>query len=74
MSDMTVEEQQSVIKNKKIFDNAVVTSNIIELVAGTLSRVNGKDVAYTSGKDNLSRKVLNNLVSVRLKNKLLEVK
>lgn len=74
MSDLTIEEQQSLLKNKKIFDNAAVTSNIVELVSSVISRANGKDIAYTSGNDNLSRKVLNNLVTSRLKSKLLEDK
>lgn len=71
MPNLTLEEQQSKVKNAKIFENTVVVANIAELVASVISRVNGKDIAYSNGKDNLSRSVLNNLVASRLKNKLV---
>lgn len=71
MPNLTLEEQQSKVKNTKTFENTVVVANIVELVASVISRVNGKDIAYSNGKDNLSRSVLNNLVASRLKNKLV---
>lgn len=71
MPNLTLEEQQSKVKNTKIFENTVVVANIVELVSSVISRVNGKDIAYSNGKDNLSRGVLNNLVASRLKNKLV---
>lgn len=71
MSNLTIEEEQSAARTGKVFDNTVVVSNIVELVSSVISRVDGKDVAYSGGNDNLSRGVLNNLVASRIKQKLL---
>jgi len=71
MSDMTIEEQQQAVKGGKIRDNAVVVSNIVELATSVVSRVAGKDVADSIGKQSLSRAVLSNLVANRIKEKIL---
>lgn len=71
MSDLTIEETQSLIKTGKLFENTVVVSNIVELVSSVIARVDGKDIAYSSGEDNLSRSVLSNLVASRIKKNLL---
>ncbi len=71
MSDMTIEEQQQAVKGGKIRDNAIVVSNIVELATSVVSRVAGKDVADSIGKQSLSRAVLSNLVANRIKEKIL---
>ena len=70
MSDLTLEEEQDRIRLRKIADNTLVLSNIIELTTSTIARVNGKDAEYT--KENLTRSVLANIVAKRLKVKLKE--
>jgi hypothetical protein len=71
MSDMTIEEQQQAVKGGKIRDNAIVVSNVVELATSVVSRVAGKDVADSIGKQSLSRAVLSNLVANRIKEKIL---
>lgn len=71
MSDLTIEEQQSVVRVNKVSDNAIVLSNVVELVTSVVTRVAGKDIADTIGKESLSRSVLSGLVANRIKEKLL---
>ncbi len=71
MSDLTVEEQTSQIKVTKTMDNAVVLANVIELSAGVIIKIAGKDVADTLNNQTLNRAVLSNLVANRIKEKIL---
>lgn len=71
MSDLTLEEQQSVLKNKQIFNNAVSLSNVVELATSVIVRIAGKDIADSIDKQSLNRNVLSNLVANRIKEKLL---
>lgn len=71
MSDLTLEEQRSVLKNKQIFNNAVSLSNIVELATSVIVRIAGKDIADSIDKQSLNRNVLSNLVANRIKEKLL---
>lgn len=71
MSDLTIEEQQNVIKVTKILDNSVVLSNIIELSTSVMIKVAGKDIADTLNSQSLNRNILSNLVSNRIKEKIL---
>jgi len=71
MSDLTLQEQESVLKTKKIFDNAVSLSNIIELTVSIISNIAGKDIADTINKESINRAVLSNIVSNRIKEKLI---
>ena len=71
MSDLTLEEQQSVLKNKQIFNNAVSLSNVVELATSVIVRIAGKDIADSIDKQSLNRNVLSNLVANRTKEKLL---
>lgn len=73
-SDLTMKEKEDVVKNGRIFNNAVVLSNIVELTSSVISKVHGQDASYTSNNDTLGRGVLNNLVASRLKAKLQEAK
>ena len=72
MSDMTIEEQQDRLKTKKIMDNAVVLSNIVELATSVVIKLAGKDVADSINKQSLNRSVLSNLVANRIKEKALK--
>lgn len=71
MSDLTLEEQRSVLKNKQIFNNAVSLSNVVELATSVIVRIAGKDIADSIDKQSLNRNVLSNLVANRVKEKLL---
>lgn len=70
--DLTIEEQQDRLKTKKIMDNAVTLSNIVELSASVVIRMAGKDVADSINKQSLNRTVLSNLVANRIKEKVLK--
>lgn len=71
MSDLTIEEQQTAIKLGKVKDNLLPVANTIELVASVISRVAGKDISDSLGKDGLTRGVVNNLIANRIKEKVL---
>ena len=71
MSDLTLEEQQSALKNKQIFNNAVSLSNVVELATSVIVRIAGKDIADSIDNQSLNRNVLSNLVANRIKEKLL---
>jgi hypothetical protein len=71
MSDLTVEEQENVIKTNKILDNSIVLSNVIELSTSVMIKIAGKDIADTLNKQSLNRNILSNLVSNRIKEKIL---
>lgn len=67
MSDLTVEEQESIIKTTKIAENAVVLSNVVELATSVIIKIAGKDIADTLGQQSLNRNMLSNLVASRVK-------
>ena len=71
MSDLTIEEQQNLIKNKNIAENAISLSNIVELATSVVIKVAGKDIADTIGNESVNRNVLSNLVANRIKEKVL---
>lgn len=67
MSDLTVQEQEDIIKTTKIAENAVVLSNVVELATSVIIKIAGKDIADTLGKQSLNRNMLSNLVASRIK-------
>ena len=67
MSDLTVAEQESLIKTTKIAENAVVLSNVVELATSVIIKIAGKDIADTLGQQSLNRNMLSNLVASRVK-------
>jgi hypothetical protein len=71
MSDLTIEEQENIGKNKRILDNAITLSNVTELAVSVILRVAGKDIADSIDKQSLNRAVLTNLVANRIKEKVL---
>lgn len=71
MSDLTIEEQQTAAKVKKILDTSIVVSNIIELATSVILDIAGKDTADTIGDQSLNRNVLANLVADRVKVRVL---
>lgn len=71
MSDLTVVEQEDVIKTTKIADNAVVLSNVVELATSVIIKIAGKDIADNVGNQSLNRNMLSNLVANRIKEKVL---
>lgn len=71
MSDLTVEQQQTAIRMKKIQDNAIVLSNVVELATSVIVRIAGKDIADSVNNQTLSRNVLTNLVANRAKDQIL---
>ena len=71
MSDLTVQEQEDIIKTAKIADNAVVLSNVIELATSVIIKIAGKDIADSLGQQSLNRNMLSNLVANRIKEKIL---
>ncbi len=71
MSDLTVTEQEDKIKTTKILDNSIVLSNIIELSSSVMIKIAGKDMADTLNQQSLNRNMLSNLVSNRIKEKIL---
>lgn len=70
MLDLTIEEKQERAKMTKVYGNAVVVSNIIEVVTGVIVRVAGKDIADSVGGESLNRSLLSNMVAGRIKEKL----
>lgn len=72
MSDLTVQEQEDVIKVNNILDNSLVLSNILELATSVIIKISGKDISSTINKESLNRSVLSNLVANRLKEKILD--
>lgn len=74
MSDLTIEEQQDLLKTKQIMDNAVPLSNVVELATSIVIQLAGKDVADSINKQSLNRTVLSNLVANRIKEKILNNK
>ena len=72
MQDLTIEEKQERAKMTKVFNNALVVTNIVEVVSGVITRVAGKDVADSVNKESLSRSLLSNMVATRIKEKLLK--
>jgi len=71
MSDLTIEEQQNLFKIKKIIDNSIVLSNILELATSIIIRIAGKDIADNIKNQSLNRTVLSNLVANRIKEKII---
>jgi len=71
MSDLTIEEQENIVKINKVLDNSLVISNIVELASSVIIKIAGKDIADTLDKQSLNRNVLSNLVSNRIKEKIL---
>lgn len=71
MSDLTLQEQQDLLKTKQIMDNAVPLANIVELTTSVVIGLAGKDVADSINKQSLNRSVLSNLVATRIKEKIL---
>lgn len=71
MSDLTIEEQQDRLKTKKIVDNAVVLSNVVELATSVVIKMAGKDIADSINKQSLNRSVLSNMVANRIKEQIL---
>lgn len=67
MSDLTVAEQEDIIKTTKIAENAVVLSNVVELATSVIIKIAGKDIADTLGQQSLNRNMLSNLVASRIK-------
>lgn len=67
MSDLTVTEQEDIIKTTKIAENAVVLSNVVELATSVIIKIAGKDIADTLGQQSLNRNMLSNLVASRIK-------
>lgn len=67
MSDLTVTEQEDIIKTTKIAENAVVLSNVVELATSVIIKIAGKDIADTLGQQSLNRNMLSNLVASRVK-------
>lgn len=68
---LTLEEQQSVVRNTSVIENAVPVGNIIELVTSVVIRIAGKDIADSVDKQSLTRSVLSILVANRVKEKLI---
>lgn len=71
MSDLTVQEQQDLLKTKKILDNAVPLANVVELATSIVINLAGKDIADSINKQSLNRTVLSNLVANRIKQRIL---
>lgn len=72
MTDLTIEEQQNVVKAKKVADNAVTLSNIVELATSVVIKLAGKDIADSINKQSLNRTVLSNMVANRIKEKVIK--
>lgn len=70
MSDLTVQEQEDIIKTQKIADNSVVLSNVVDLATSVIIKIAGKDIADTVGQQSLNRNMLSNLVANRIKEKI----
>lgn len=72
MNDLTIEEKKERAKLTKVYENALVLSNVIEVVSSVITRVAGKDVADSVGKETLNRSLLSNMVATRIKEKVLK--
>ena len=72
MSELTVQQQENVIKTNKIADNSIVLSNVVELATSVIIKIAGKDIADSVGNQSLNRNMLSNLVANRIKEKVLK--
>ena len=72
MSELTVQQQENVIKTTKIADNSIVLSNVVELATSVIIKIAGKDIADSVGNQSLNRNILSNLVANRIKEKVLK--
>ena len=70
-NDLTVEQQQDAVKNKKVYDNSIVLSNILELTSSVIFKLADTDTSESLAKSDLNKAVINNLISNRIKEKLL---
>ena len=70
-AELTVEEQENIIKTTKVAENAVVLANITELATSIVIKIAGKDVADTLNNQSLNRNVLSGLIANRIKEKVL---
>jgi len=70
-NELTLQEQENILKTRKIFNNAVLLSNIIELSVSVISQIAGKDISDTLSNQTLNRNILNNLVANRIKERFL---
>lgn len=71
MSDLSVEEQQNVVKFKKVYENAVSLSNIIALSSAVVLGLSGGNVADAVNGQPVTRAVLSNMIANRIKEKCL---
>ncbi len=72
MSDLTIEEQQNAVRTKKVVENAVSMSNIVELATGVMVLLAGKDTADAVNGQPVTRAVVGNIVANRIKEKWLK--
>lgn len=72
MQDLTIEEKKEQAKLERVYNNGIVISNIVEVVSGVVSRVAGKDISDSVGKETLNRSLLSHMVATRIKEKLLK--
>lgn len=73
-NDLNVEDQIQQNNVKTIHSNALVTSNIIELVVSVVGNVAGKSISDSLEGSSLNRSILSNLVANRVKQQILGAK
>jgi hypothetical protein len=63
MSDLTVTEMEDSVKNSKIYDNAIVIANILELTTSVIANMATSDISDSLEKETLSKSVLTRLAA-----------
>ena len=71
MSDLTLDQTTNPARTTNVKENAIVLSNLIELVGGVVLNIAGKDIADSINNASINRSVLNNLIANRVKQKIL---
>lgn len=71
MSDIIINNINTVDRLTAVHSNAVVIANIVEVVSSVIKNIATSDVSETISSDGLSASVLGNIIANRIKEKVL---
>ena len=70
-SELTLQERETALKAKRVLNNSIVLSNIIELTTSVITKLANSDVSESISNQSLTRDLVNNLAANRIKEKIL---
>lgn len=70
-SDIKFSEQQMYLKNERIYKNAAVLANVLELSSSVIAKVCESELSDTINGDSITKSVLLNIVANRIKDRVL---